>query len=43
MIQLSVTDEWRAAHPGASIGLLEISGLTNNRGSDALTVLKRET
>ena len=27
MLEISATDEWRGAHPGAAIGLLEISGV----------------
>lgn len=33
MLAISGTDEWRAAHPGAMIGLLEISGVEDNHAS----------
>ena len=42
MLTISVTDEWRTAHPGATIGLLELAGVDNGRASDALTPRKRE-
>ena len=29
MLLISATDEWRTNHPGAVIGLLEISGVEN--------------
>src|SRR5262249_15513350 len=34
--------DWRAAHPGAAIGLLEIAGVDNTRSSLALDDRKRE-
>jgi DNA/RNA-binding domain of Phe-tRNA-synthetase-like protein len=43
MIAISGTDEWKAAHPGAAIGLLEISHVENTLSSPALTLRKRET
>jgi len=43
MLIISATDAWRAAHPGAVIGLLELSGVDNSRASVELTQRKRET
>jgi DNA/RNA-binding domain of Phe-tRNA-synthetase-like protein len=43
MLSISATDEWRAAHPGAMIGLLELSGVDNTRPSAKLDERKRET
>src|SRR5260221_1598081 len=40
---VSGTEGWRGAHPGAVIGLLELSGVENTRPSPALDVRKRET
>lgn len=42
MIQITGTPEWRAAHPGAVIGLLELSGVENNLSSPLLNQRKRE-
>ena len=42
MTRISATDEWRTAHPGAIIGLLELSGLKNTGSSAALNEHKRE-
>jgi DNA/RNA-binding domain of Phe-tRNA-synthetase-like protein len=42
MLEISATDEWRTAHPGATIGLLEVSGLRNAGPSDTLSARKRE-
>jgi DNA/RNA-binding domain of Phe-tRNA-synthetase-like protein len=42
MLSISATNDWRAAHPGAIIGLLEISGLDNHGASPALNEHKRE-
>ncbi len=42
MIPITATPEWRAAHPGAAIGLLEISGAENTVPSPALNQRKRE-
>lgn len=36
MISVVATDEWRTAHPGAQIGLLEISGVDNNQPAPLL-------
>jgi DNA/RNA-binding domain of Phe-tRNA-synthetase-like protein len=43
MLSITATDEWRTAHPGAVIGLLELSGVENNsRPSPRLDERKRE-
>ncbi|MCJ7433797.1 MAG: hypothetical protein MUO77_09955 [Anaerolineales bacterium] len=43
MLSISATDEWRTAHPGAVIGLLELSGVENNtHPSPRLDERKRE-
>jgi len=42
MLQISQSDEWRTAHPGAVIGLLEISGVVNTQTSPRLDDRKRE-
>ena len=43
MLSISSTNEWRIAHPGAVIGLLELSGVDNSRPSPELDERKRET
>lgn len=43
MLSITSTDEWQAAHPGAVIGLLELSGIDNSRSSPVLDARKRET
>ena len=43
MLAVSTTDEWRNAHPGAVIGLLELSSLANQDPAGALAALKRAT
>ena len=43
MLTISATDEWRTAHPGAIIGLLELSGVENTHSSPQLDERKRET
>ena len=43
MLLISATDEWRIAHPGAIIGLLELSGVENAHSSLELDERKRET
>jgi DNA/RNA-binding domain of Phe-tRNA-synthetase-like protein len=43
MVSISATGEWRAAHPGAIIGLLELSKTDNTLASSALNERKRET
>ncbi len=42
MLIISASDEWRTAHPGANIGLLEISGLDNHLPSAGLEQRKRQ-
>jgi len=41
MLPISASDAWRAAHPGATIGLLELSGMDNTGPSAALNERKR--
>jgi DNA/RNA-binding domain of Phe-tRNA-synthetase-like protein len=43
MLSISATDEWRTTHPGAVIGLLELSGVDNTHPSPELDLRKRET
>ena len=43
MLLISVTDEWQTTHPGAVIGLLELSGVENTQMSLQLEDRKRET
>ncbi len=43
MIAVSGTSEWRAAHPGAVIGLLELTGVDNHLTSPGLNQRKRLT
>ena len=43
MIQITGTDDWRTAHPGAAIGLLEISGVNNRQPDQALNRRKHDT
>jgi DNA/RNA-binding domain of Phe-tRNA-synthetase-like protein len=43
MLIISATDEWRTAHPGAVMGLLELSGVENTHASPQLDARKRET
>jgi DNA/RNA-binding domain of Phe-tRNA-synthetase-like protein len=42
MLSISATDEWRASHPGATIGLLELSGIDNTGSSAGLNARKRD-
>jgi DNA/RNA-binding domain of Phe-tRNA-synthetase-like protein len=42
MLTINGTDGWRAAHPGAVIGLLELAEVENNGPSPALDQLKRQ-
>jgi DNA/RNA-binding domain of Phe-tRNA-synthetase-like protein len=42
MLSISATDEWRTAHPGAVIGLLELSDVENTHPSPRLDEQKRE-
>ena len=41
MLKIAATDAWKETHPGAQIGLLEISGVDNNRPAPALDQEKR--
>lgn len=41
MLAINATDAWRKAHPGAQIGLLEISGVDNTKLAPALDQEKR--
>lgn len=43
MLSITATDAWRAAHPGAAIGLLEISGVVQPPTAPALQERKRQT
>jgi DNA/RNA-binding domain of Phe-tRNA-synthetase-like protein len=43
VLSISGTDDWRKAHPGAVIGLLELSGVENTCPSPELDAQKRET
>jgi DNA/RNA-binding domain of Phe-tRNA-synthetase-like protein len=43
MLSISATERWRAAHPGAMIGLLELSSINNTLSSARLEDRKRET
>ena len=43
MLVISATAEWRSAHAGAIIGLLELSGVLNTQASPQLDARKRET
>lgn len=42
MLAISATEEWRMSHPGATIGLLELSGIQNTSPSPKLNERKRE-
>jgi DNA/RNA-binding domain of Phe-tRNA-synthetase-like protein len=41
MLTITATDAWKATHPGAQIGLLEISGVDNTQPAPALELEKR--
>ena len=43
MLSIAASEEWRSAHPGALIGLLELSGAENTQPSPELDQVKRET
>jgi DNA/RNA-binding domain of Phe-tRNA-synthetase-like protein len=43
MIPITGTADWRAAHPGAVIGLLEMTGVENTSPDPQLNQRKRET
>jgi DNA/RNA-binding domain of Phe-tRNA-synthetase-like protein len=42
MLSIQITDEWRKAFPGATIGLLEMSGIDNAKPCPELEQRKRE-
>ena len=42
MISISATNEWKNSHPGAIIGLLELSGVVNATSSPKLHERKRQ-
>ena len=42
MLLISAVEEWRIAHAGATIGLLELSGVENTHSSPSLDGQKRE-
>jgi DNA/RNA-binding domain of Phe-tRNA-synthetase-like protein len=42
MLLISATDQWRSTHPGAVIGLLELSGVDNTHPSPKLDERKRQ-
>lgn len=41
MLSITTTPDWHSAHPGAVIGLLELSDIDNTRHSPALNARKR--
>lgn len=41
MLAITATSAWQSAHPGAIIGLLEVSGVDNTRPSPALEAAKQ--
>jgi DNA/RNA-binding domain of Phe-tRNA-synthetase-like protein len=43
MLSITATDEWANAHPGAMIGLLELSGIENTDSLSDLEKQKRDT
>ena len=43
MLSISATEAWQSAHPGAMIGLLELSGMENNHAAPVLDQRERET
>lgn len=43
MLAIPATDDWRAHHPGATFGLLELSGVNNTVSSPILEEQKRGT
>ncbi len=43
MLLISATDEWRIAHPGAIVGLLELSGVEKVHAAPKLDERKRKT
>jgi len=43
LLSIVATEQWKAVHPGAGIGLLELSNLDNNGTAISLDDRKRET
>lgn len=43
MLSITATADWRSSHPGAVIGLLELTGVANDSSSSALDDRKRAT
>jgi DNA/RNA-binding domain of Phe-tRNA-synthetase-like protein len=43
MLTMMTTNGWRSNHPGAFIGIIELSGVHNKQPSPALDQFKRET
>lgn len=43
MLAITATDDWKVRHPGATFGLMELSGVDNTVSSPALEEHKRET
>ncbi|MDO8752368.1 MAG: hypothetical protein Q7J80_00625 [Anaerolineales bacterium] len=43
MLSITATDKWRNTYPGATIGLLELSGVENTLSSSKFEKQKRET
>jgi DNA/RNA-binding domain of Phe-tRNA-synthetase-like protein len=43
MLEITATEAWRQAHPGATIGLFELSGIDNSVPSPALNARKLES
>ena len=41
MLSITTTADWRSSHPGAIIGLLELTGVANDSSSPALDEQKR--
>ncbi|MCA9987057.1 MAG: hypothetical protein KDE59_22265 [Anaerolineales bacterium] len=41
MLTITATDAWRQAHPGGTIGLLQLSGIDNSQPAPALETQKR--
>ena len=41
-MEITVTDAWKKAHPGAQMGLLEISGVDNSKSAPELEQAKRD-
>ena len=41
MLAVTATDDWRTAHAGAIIGLLEVTGVVNSAAAPVLDERKR--